>query len=281
MALRPPPGLEGIEIIVPVHDAYPALTGCLAALERTVADGQRVTLIDDASTDPRVGPLLAEFARRRRGATLIRQPVNLGFVASVNRAMGASRADVVLLNSDTEVTRGWLEALARAAASDAAIATITPLSNNAEICSFPGFCRNNPPPDDPERLAAAVRAATPRPEYPELPTAVGFCMYIRRRALDELGLFDEARFGRGYGEENDFCRRAAAAGYRNVLCEDAYVVHLGGRSFAPKGLKPGGDNMVRLLERHPDYGELVDKFIQADPLKPIRDRIQAVLDRGP
>ncbi len=273
--------LTKLEIIVPVHDAYPALTGCLAALERTVAGDQPVTLVDDASTDSRVVPLLEGFTRRRPGARLVRQPVNLGFVASVNRAMATSRADVVLLNSDTVVTRGWLEALARAAASDPAIATITPFSNNAEICSFPEFCHNNPPPDDPERQAAAVRAATPVPEYPELPTAVGFCMYIRRRALDELGLFDEARFGRGYGEENDFCRRAAAAGYRNVLCEDAYVVHLGGRSFAPKGLTPGGDNMTRLLERHPDYSELVAEFIQADPLKPIRDRIQAVLDTRP
>ncbi len=267
-----------IEVIVPVHDAFEPLVACLAALERTLDADQPACLIDDASTDPRVLPLLANFERRRRGVRLIRQRSNRGFVATVNRAMEESKLDVVLLNTDTEVTLGWLDALARCASSDPTIATITPFSNNAEICSFPEFCRNNPPPADPERVAAAIRAAAPEPVYPDLPTGVGFCLYLRRRALAELGLFDEARFGHGYGEENDFCMRAAAAGYRNVLCEDAYVVHLGGRSFGPKGLAPGGDNMERLLERHPDYAERVAAFIRADPLKALRERIVTALD---
>ena len=74
-------------------------------------------------------------------------------------------------------------------------------------------------------------------------------MAVRRAAAESLGFFDEAAFGRGYGEENDFCRRAALAGWRNVLCEDAFVVHRGGQSFGPLGLRPGGTAMQRLLEK--------------------------------
>ena len=132
---------------------------------------------------------------------------------------------------------------------------MTPFSNNAEICSFPRFCANNEPGagDEPERIRSALaRAAVPT--YPALPTGVGFCFYIRRELIDAIGVFDPA-FGPGYGEENDFCMRALAAGYRSVLCDDAYVLHLGGRSF--EGQKPelGARNLALLLERHPALRE--------------------------
>lgn len=260
-------------IIVPVFNAADALASCLDALTRTVLPQQPILLVDDASTDPRIAPMLEKFAGDRAGTQVRHQPQNLGFVRTVNAAMAQADEDVVLLNSDTVVTRGWLSALERCAQSDPTIATATPFSNNAEICSIPEFCVNNPPPEDPEAVAAAVSKASGR-RYPDLPTGVGFCMLIRRAALEQLGLFDEA-YGAGYGEENDFCRRAAQAGWRNVLCDDAYVVHLGGQSFAPLGLKPNGDNLAILVARYPDYEELVARFIRDDPLRPLREAIAA------
>ena len=92
---------------------------------------------------------------------LLRNERNLGFTGTANRGMQLSRADVVLLNSDTIVTAGWLDALCRCAATDPRIGTITPFSNNAEICSFPRFCENNPwpPGADPEPVARGARRA--------------------------------------------------------------------------------------------------------------------------
>ena len=79
--------------------------------------------------------------------------------------------------------------------------------------------------------------------------------------------------------------RAAAMGWRNVLCETAYVVHLGGASFSPLGLAPNGENLARLLARWPDYNERVARFIMADPLRPLRERlserIEALARSGP
>ena len=115
--------------------------------------------------------------------------------------------------------------------------------------------------------AALARAAVPT--YPDLPTGVGFCLYIRRALIDAIGIFDPA-FGKGYGEENDFCLRAAQAGFRNVLCDDAFVVHLGERSFAGRKAELGSRNMALLLERHPHYLDLVHAYIAADPLRPLR-----------
>lgn len=266
------------EIIIPVYNALEELRGCLRSIRAHTPAEVQVTLVDDGSTDPRIGEMFLELAKSGdRRWHPIRNPRNLGYVRTMNRAMTAGRRDVVLLNSDTVVTEGWLERIIACSGSDPRIATVTPFSNNAEICSFPAFCENNPAPEAPDRVARAMREAGP-PAYPDLPTGVGFCMYIRRQALQVLGLFD-TRFGRGYGEENDFCMRARKAGWRNVLCDDAYVVHLGGRSFSDFGLEPKSeDAMARLRKRHPDYEEIVADFIRRDPLKARREEIQRRLD---
>jgi len=267
-------------VIIPAYNAAPELARCLQAVAATVPEDTEVLIIDDASPDPEVGRLLRRW-QRQAGARwrFFANSPNRGFVATANRGMQLTTGDVVLLNSDTEATPGWLEGLARCLAADAAIATATPWTNNGEIASIPGFCRSNPVPPDQNRVAREIARAG-APVYPELPTAVGFCMAIARRAIERIGLFDEARFGRGYGEENDFSMRARAAGMRNVLCDDVYVVHLGGRSFGPLGLKPDGDSMQRLLSLHSDYLDRVQDFIARDPLAGRRGAILDALDRA-
>ena len=264
-------------VVVPVHNALEALDACLASLDRTLPPGAPVLVADDASPDPRIAPMLASWAARTPlAARVVRRERTLGFPANCNAAFAETGdADVVLLNSDTVTTPGWLPRLGECAASDPRIATATPWSNNAEICSFPRFCEDNPAPEHPDAVAEAA-AGLPR-DYPDLPTAVGFCMFVRRAALRALGGFDAATFGAGYGEENDFCLRAAAMGWRNVLCPTAYVVHHGGASFGPLGMAPNGDGLARLLARWPDYHERVARFILDDPLRPLRERLDARL----
>jgi GT2 family glycosyltransferase len=267
-----------ITVIVPIHNAVAAVDACLGSLLRTLPADADVLLADDASTDPALPAVLQAFASRAPFATrIVRRAANLGFIGNVNRAFAESApSDVVLLNSDTIASAGWLERLRECAASDPRIATATPWSNNAEICSFPDFCQPAPLPTDVDLLAAAAAEAG-EPEFPELPTGVGFCMFVRRAALDVLGDFDQATFGRGYGEENDFCLRAAAHGWRNVLCDSAYVGHQGGASFAAQGHHPGGENLLRLNARYPEYNERVAQFILRDPLRPLRDRLAQCL----
>jgi GT2 family glycosyltransferase len=264
-----------MSVVIPVFNAPEETNRCLLSLEATVPPGTQVLVIDDGSTDPSVAPLLGCWKKRAGEHWLFRaNPKNLGFVATANLGMKQVQNDVVLLNSDTEVTPGWLQGLQRCFASDTSIATATPWTNNGEIASLPAFCQANPVPPDAAAVAGVVRRAG-QASYPDLPTAVGFCMAIARRAIDRVGLFDEALFGRGYGEENDFSMRVAQAGMRNVLCDDVYVVHLGGRSFGPTGLAPDEASMNRLLSRHPGYLRRVEEFIAADPLA---GRRQAVLD---
>ena len=267
-------------VIVPVFNAIERLEACLETISRTVPAETQVLLIDDASTDNRVLPHLRFWVgEENQHRHLLVHDRNKGFVATANHGMQQASTDVVLLNSDTEVTTGWLQCLANCLNSDATIATATPWSNNGEIVSIPDFCAPNPIPAEPNLVARAI-AHCGKPVYPELPTAVGFCMAIALRAIESIGLFDEEAFGLGYGEENDFCQRAEKAGFRNVLCDDAYVVHHGGASFGPLGLKPDEASMQRLLAKHPDYQRRVSDFIDQDPLMQRRQEILACLQRA-
>jgi O-antigen biosynthesis protein len=263
-----------VDIVVPVYNAASDLTRCIESVLTHTRGDYRLMLIDDASTEGAVDAYFSELkARALPFVQLLRNASNLGFTMTANRGIQAGRrhADVVLLNSDTIVSRGWLDKLFLCAHSDPTIGTVTPFSNNAEICSLPRFCENNPwlPDTDPEPMVRALEQAAV-PTYPDLPTGVGFCLYLRRSLIDTIGDFDPV-FGLGYGEENDLCLRAAAAGFRNVLCDDAFVAHVGGSSFGDKRRELAQRNMQILLDRHPKYLDMVRDYIALDPLRPLRE----------
>lgn len=264
-----------VQVIVPVYGAAQELDACMKTLERTLPHGVGVLLADDASPGEAIATIAhAAHDRGKLNLRYVRRETNLGFVGNVNAALRETAPDdVVLLNSDTRTTAHWWQRMLACAESDPRIATITPWSNNAEICSLPEFCRAAAAPADADAYADAIARAVPTPAYPELPTGVGFCMYLRRAALDIIGDLDLATFGRGYGEENDWCLRAAGHGWRNVLCDDAYVVHTGGASFAATGHAPGGENLRRLNARYPGYNGLIAHYIMNDPLHALRQRI--------
>jgi GT2 family glycosyltransferase len=276
-----PPG--PVDVIVPVYGAAAELAACLASLLRHTDLGRhRLVLVIDGPQKPDVEAALGGVAGRPESeAMILRNPARRGFVGSVNRGMGISGRDVILLNSDTEVTARWLEKLQEAAYSHPAIATVTPFSNNATIASLPRFAEVNALPAgwSADRFAALVERAAAR-ERPRLPTGVGVCLYIKRQALDRLGRFDEERFGLGYGEESEFCFRALKAGFLNVLDDATFIYHAGQRSFGssrPARVKAAHRAMRRL---HPEYIPTVASFLRADPLKAARERVLADLRRA-
>jgi len=272
-----------VDIIIPIFNAPKDVQACLAALDSaSLPEGSSVWLMDDASFDPAIAKTLDDFQRSSAlQVHVVRRPKNLGFVGNVNDALLRTHSDIVLLNSDTLVTKGWLQALLLSAERHPKAASITPFSNNAEICSFPALCVNHPVPNNLALLAKACEISPPNEV--ELPTGVGFCMYMRRAAIAQIGAFDAATFGLGYGEENDWCVRAKAWGWTNLLCNRAFVAHVGGRSFAcvadvdaAQQAKRG--NGKRLLARYPHYDIGVQQFIKADPVAGLRLALQKALD---
>lgn len=274
--------VTGVDVIVPVFRGPETTRRCI---ESVLAFPQEtpfeLVLVDDCSPEPELVAYLDELAAHGR-ATLLRNEANLGFVASVNRGMALhADRDVVLLNSDTQVAHDWLDRLRRCARVQPDIGTVTPFSNNATICSYPVFCAENAFPDGMslEALDAVFRTVNAG-RWLEIPTAVGFCMYIRRACLDQVGLFDAARFGRGYGEENDFSRRAAGHGWKNVLCADTFVYHAGGVSFGAERKALQEEASRVLLALHPEYDGLIQRFISVDPPAGLRRAVALEIEKA-
>lgn len=227
--------MRKVDIVIPVYNAYDDLVICINSLKKyTDLEQHRAILINDCSPDERIRPYLDGLAEE--GFTVIYNEKNKGFSGNVNLGFQQSEdRDVLLLNTDTILTKGWLEKIIRCAYSDPAIATVTPLSNNATLCSVPEFCEENTLPNGftLDEFAELIESRSLR-RYPRITVAVGFCMYIKREVINVIGNFDAETFERGYGEENDFCCRAEQAGYYHAMCDDAYVYHTGTKSFVSK-----------------------------------------------
>ncbi|RLJ67618.1 GT2 family glycosyltransferase [Sulfurisoma sediminicola] len=273
-----------VDVIVPVYRGLQETIECIeSVLAAPVSTPFELILVDDASPEPELSAALVAYAKRR-GVVLLRNEENKGFVGSVNRALMLHPArDVVLLNSDTRVHGDWLDRIVATANLDRDIGTITPLSNDATICSYPVFNDHNAFPNAQNLMLLDGDCARVNPPHGiDIPTAVGSCMYIRRDCIDDVGLFDEATWGKGYGEENDFSLRASYLGWRNVAATHVFVAHRGGVSFGSGGHRLAVRNLVRLNEIHPGYDRMVQQFLAADPLLTARRNIdRARLSRQP
>ncbi|WP_186307979.1 glycosyltransferase [Paraburkholderia sp. BCC1884] len=269
---RPPLPDVTVDVVLPVYRGLDETRKCIESVLKARCDAKmRVIVIDDASPEPAVSAYLDSLPQTP-SFQVLRNEVNLGFVKTVNRGMKLAPAnDIVLLNSDTEVADGWLDRLVWHAYSRSKIASVTPFSNNATICSYPTIygTRVLPSGETLEELNQAFYIANAGRSV-ELPTGVGFCMYIRRACLDELGLFDEETFGKGYGEENDFCLRAIARGWTHLLAADTLVYHAGEVSFLDTS-SPGKARAMEILrERYPDYETRIAEHVTQGDAEPFR-----------
>ncbi len=265
-----------IDVVIPIYNAYNALQNCLQSLELHQS-GLQITLIDDASTDERVKIYCQAMATKNKWH-FIQHDNNQGFVKTANEGLRLSQNHTILLNSDTIVSKNWVQALTQCATNCRHLGTATTWSNNAEICSLPKTLHNNPIPSAIDALGE-VLFNFHQPHYPQIPTAVGFCMLISQQAKEKVGYFDDQHFGHGYGEENDYSMRVSQAGLKNVICDNAYVAHIGNQSFADFGLQPSANTMQRLLVKHPKYAELIATFIQENPHKALRKEIMQTIKK--
>lgn len=266
-------------IVIPIYNAFEEVYACIRSVQRhTNADTARLLLIDDASTDPRISILLNEYSGMP-GVRVLRNESNLGYTRSINIALRESgRDDIILLNSDTIVTPQWFEGLRSTAYWQARVGTVTPMSDNAGAFSFPVEGRANPRPSclSADDYAASIVQAVAALEPIEVPTGSGFCLYIRRAMLDEVGDFDETAFPRGYGEENDLCMRAIRAGWRNMVTPRSFVFHVRSASFGSQRKVLAKQGLEVMKARYPEYQELVGTAFSAPAMRALRRAVGEV-----
>ncbi|HLG91081.1 MAG TPA: glycosyltransferase family 2 protein [Candidatus Saccharimonadales bacterium] len=255
-----------VTIVVPVYADWPSLKDCIQSLMQYVDAKHNVMLVNDCGPEADLlEKNIKEAIKGSKNFYYYRNPKNLGFVKTCNRAilkLDKTDNDILLLNSDTEVTAGFLEEILDLLSINTKIGAISPRTNNATIFTLPlaAISQKGIEARKSYELFRKYKAKFPR--YSEVPTAHGFCMLIRRGLIKKYGLFDEA-FGMGYGEEVDFCQRVAKHGWLNVVSHQAYVFHLEAKSFSLETKKQLIEQSSKIiLQRYPTYKRAVSEYIE-------------------
>jgi len=270
-------------IIVPVYMGLNETKLCFEALEDYCINDpslQKIIIVNDRSPEPQIDALCEEFAvKNSEKVEFIKNDVNLGFVKSVNAALRlrGEAHDVLLLNADAVCGRNTLKKLRRAAYSAVNIASVTPLTNNGTIFSFPEVNGATAMSIGQAEQIDLVAERLFSGRTIEMPVGVGFCMYILSSALNDVGNLGE-EWGRGYCEEVDWCMRARDLGYRHVAAIDTFVWHEGSVSFGAEEREAIlSINHALLEKKYPEYVPQTQEFMRNDPLAIIRLEIWAEL----
>lgn len=263
-----------IDIIIPVYNGFQYLDPLLNSIKNTKMK-YRLIFIEDASPDERVKPYLREYQSSHPETVLIENETNLGFVKSVNKGLKYSCNHVALVNTDVEVPNMWLERLMLPILENDTVASTTPYTNAGTICSFPNIGEDH-------TIFYGLPLATVddefkkiKPRYMEMPTGVGFCMGMNKKALEIVGFLDEESFGMGYGEENDWCQRAIQHNMENVHVENLFVYHKHGGSFLSEDKKRFVEEHGEILsQRYPKYNQETAYYFETDENRDIRKYVE-------
>ena len=253
-------------ILLPVGVDDDALDACLGALEAGTPAGTRIWLADDAQAGPRGTAIIERWLKRTAlQADYTRRQSMIGEVAHLDEMLNAcAGVDVVVLAPDAQPLPGWLVQLSACFARDASIASATPWCNAGEAAAWPRLGEITPPPTDFERTALACAAMPPM--HPELPSAVSHAVALRGSARQRAGGLDNSSYASWYAALIDLCLRMSGLGWRNALCETAFVARGG------EGL-PGDGDMDTLNARWPAWHARLANFLMQDPLREPRARL--------
>ena len=256
-------------ILLPVGVDDDALDACLGALDAGTPAGSRIWLADDAQAGPRASAIIDRWLKRTPlQADYTRRQQMIGEVAHLDEMLNAcAGADAVVLAPDAQPLPGWLQQLAACFARDASIASATPWCNAGEAASWPRLGEIELPPQDFERTAAAC-AAMP-PEHPELPAAVNHAVALRGSARQRAGGLDASSYASWYAALIDLSLRLSGLGWRNALCETAFVAR-GGEGGPAEG------DMDAINARWPAWNARLANFLMNDPLRAPRERLAAL-----
>jgi len=260
-------------VLLPVGVDDDALDACLGALEAGTPAATRVWLADDAQAGPRGTAIIERWlARTRLQADYTRRQAMIGEVAHLDEMLKAcAGVDVVVLAPDAQPLPGWLQQLVACLARDASIATATPWCNAGEAAAWPRLGEISPAPEDFERTAQACAAMPPL--HPELPAAVSHAVALRGSARQRVGGLDASSYGSCYAALIDLSLRLAGLGWRNVLCETAFVAR------GTEGGPADGD-LDTLNARWPAWHARLAGFLMDDPLCAQREQLSVLVQHA-
>lgn len=255
-----------VTIVIPVYKDWSTLKPCISSLKSCVSDRNKVLLINDMGPDwEKIENNILSEIEGYENFQYFRNDKNLGFVKTCNRAvfeLDHSENDILLLNSDTEVTPGFLEEMQSVLYAAEKHGVVCPRSNNATLLTIPVKNELNRNITASESYSVYLQIKDSLPKQQVMPTGVGFAFLIKRELIKQYGLFDEI-YSPGYNEENDFCMRINQYGFNVLMANRAYVFHHESRSFGEKKHKLDEEHARILSKRYPYYWNRVDLYFSA------------------
>lgn len=228
------------DVVVCVYNALDVVIPCLQSVAHTRDPSRhRIVIVNDGSDEP-TSAWLEAFAARHENVLLIRHAKAGGYTRAANAGLSVLDADMaILLNSDTIVAGRWIEKMLDAAFSNPGVGIVGPLSSAASTQSIPDHkstadqtaINDMPPGYSVADMNLWCEKNTPADFLPRVPLVHGFCYGLTRDVVAAVGRFDEQSFPHGYGEENDYCFRAANAGFGLAIATHTYVYHKKSQSY--------------------------------------------------
>lgn len=266
--------VKTVDILIPIFNQTDLTLNCIHSVINSLPFNKincQVYLLDDASNDISLINELNNIANKYQNIFYIRRNKNIGFIANMNLGMQINEDtnhDVIWLNSDTFVNGNWIDRLRKNIYTNKKFASATPLTNNGELMSFPNIKESAPVPSSKqsEELDNIVNDLNLSSEIIEI--GCGFCFYIKREALNDIGYLDETYLKRGYGEETDWCMRAKNHGWLHIGVFDTFVAHLGENSFSSneKTYLAAYNNAI-IHQRYKNLAKNYNDFVENDSLK--------------
>lgn len=272
-------------IVVCVHNATEYAEICLESVIKHTPEPYELIIVNDGSRADTTS-MLKRFAHDYEHVRILYHTHAQGYTRAANAGLYASKADyTILLNSDTIVSPLWSERIIACGESDKNIGIVGPLSNAATYQSVPfvfeddGTWKQNILPGDVSVTAYAEAVGrVSLKSYPRVPVANGFCFAVKRELINCIGYLDEETFPRGYGEENDYCLRAADAGFEIAIADDVYVYHATSKSFGIKAREQLTRDAHQAIRSKYSQERLdgIDAALRGhDAMKKVRERIIA------
>ena len=266
---------QNVTIVVPVYGQVDFVQKVVESVLRfgDLTKNKLIVINDCGPNSEDVRAIVQRAQQRSPHITYAENEKNLGFVQTCNRAvleLDESTNDVLLLNSDAELTQGALQEMQAVLNASPRHACVSPRTNKGTIATFPVFPRRTRTSQESLEFFASHCELLPR--YSVTPVSPGFAMLISRRVINAHGLFDEI-FSPGYEEENDFCLRVNSLGLSAVIANHAFVFHEGNASFGARRSHIAAKNAQVMETRFPFYPALVQNYLDTriDPVDKFLD----------
>lgn len=240
---------------------------------------KEIIIVDDGSNSSDFDKL-KELANSSQKTVLVKHIRNLGFSGACNTGIALSEVknDILLINSDSVLPKSSISLLTIHSCIQPLAATIGAISNSNGFFSVSLTKKLASSLELGDDIVNRILLRISPVAHEEVVTNNGYVLYVARQALEKAGLLDGSIFGKGYGEESDFCLRASKIGLINICSFIACGFHYSAGSFGSRKTELKKLNSGYIRAMYPGYLSDLGNYERASKIKLLNSTLSGVLE---